>query len=224
VSIDGFSNPVEIYNYDFHTGTISQYENRLIVRNSFSIEELEILPNGQLNQISRIEQKINNTLFGFIEGDRYLNLSWDYDASSNVTVSVFDLSQIPMRWIKSFDSGAGILSRGRHFFYENNFFMVDDDNYETIFFDKNTFERKGVIHGLFGNFTVYDNKLLRLQYQFDPNGWELQILNIVDLYENNFEMISSLFLEGQQAVMDIKVENSILNLVFEDGVALIDIS
>ncbi|MCL2063150.1 MAG: hypothetical protein FWG98_02095 [Candidatus Cloacimonetes bacterium] len=95
--IESLTNDELRFNYDVFIGSISSYENKLIVGNGTKTEEFIMLPNGELERTSFFDHSV---YAGVIHGDRYY---LPKSTTNERGVDVFDLTKTPMQLITFID-------------------------------------------------------------------------------------------------------------------------
>ena len=91
----------KILEYDNYFGTVTGYNNTLIMQNAYSLEELAILDDGTLNRVAYFETASSEGARLFLyEGKLYVfNRSFNLAGAPNYFFRVFDIEQSPMKEI-----------------------------------------------------------------------------------------------------------------------------
>jgi len=145
-SIDAYTNEQQYMDFDSYGRTIARYEDRLIVQNTYKIEEYQMLANGELERISFQETKQN--LRAYLDGSRFYSLSRrDNNFGEPVYhIEVFDVATSPITRLTAFEvtERPGYHNFGRIYFTDFHI-LVHDGRFEQYFLiDKQTYEPAGV--------------------------------------------------------------------------------
>jgi len=142
-SIDAYNNEYLYKEFDCYGGTVLRYENRLFVQNEFSIEEYNILGNGELERLHRLETKQNYR--AYIDGDRLYSVMPTSFYPGNERVVVYNIATTPFYEIGSFEYHItpGFHNWGDLFFTPYHIMAYDGQRRRYIQFDKLTFQEMG---------------------------------------------------------------------------------
>ena len=168
-----------VADYAQYYGSIKQYENRLFIQTPSQIEELEILNDGSLLQLSMVETSFSNfselfideaTLYGF------------YSKNGSLQMIIFDISTIPMTHTATIPLPFYPSDRMMYAQAYNDYILISDKSTCIYKFNKYTLSWDGVIQGVYGNNPV-DGSLLYSSHRYSSNGVSTTdyIIRITDL-------------------------------------------
>ena len=225
-SITNISNGNKLIEYDNYNGTILRYSDRMIVRNTYSLSEFQILPNGHLQRIGYYEAKEGLSEKVVIDEDRLyvLNFLWNLE---KYHMTVYDLSTKPMQEITNFMTD--VYYRSTILFTKEHIVMTDYDNRRALLINKTTFQEEGYIDGLYGVFcAIVDSVLLTLMAKpLDGGNIEiyLSLEKIIDLYTLNLEEISQVTLpiDANTGVLDMEIQSGKVVITHLRGSLVVDI-
>ena len=228
------SNGVMFAEYDIYSGAVLRYENRIIARSLYKITEYNILDDGLLYESYFHETKNSGGGYNFIDGDKYYfvkKISYIYNSSYHVTV--FDLTQSPMKMITTFDTNVTSSYETSIYFTESHFMITDFLNKRVVCINKNTYIIDGFIDGTenhlyAGKSVVKDNYLIQgVTYDSEQGSITfLRFYNMVDLHNNKMDLVCEVELEKStdHDLINLQMQGDLLIVTQTSGVFIIDIS
>ena len=211
---------------DVYNGAIFRYNNRLITLSTARVQEFNILLNGELERVSYIERKNDYYTYARLNEDRLYYYS-DTFHTGTFHLEVMDISVPPIKKIASINTNIKYAIPSM-LFTDEHIILTDWDNQRATMINKQTFEIEGYIKDLYGGHITQNDSILIIPkrgYGNDEFGYSLWFYNIVDLYKNELEEISSIFLPfgPDSNFIDIEVQGEKVVVTHINGVTVVDI-
>ena len=227
-NIINISNPQLRHNYGSFSGSITSFENRLIVSEHYKHVEYLILPNGELEFVSIFEPSspyLSNIPFktdNLFVNPFHRTSSWE---TAKKGIYIHDLSQSPVEIITYVDLHEifrDYWGRDNIFYNDSHIMAADIFRNRTILICRNTFIVDGFINGLSQGFIEFHNDVIVQIRVIDRTIW-LLLRSLND--DNTINEISSLNLVGFGSRFgQINVVDSKVIIVTNDALVIIDIS
>ena len=200
--ITEISNGVMLFDYDYHNGDIKGFEDRVIMKNMYSIEEFEVLADGTLNRIAHFEttaSRVNGSLYInenrlYVFNARETPFGEEYAGIGDYFFRVFDLTQRPMVEIVEFDtpevkSGA-VVSVNFQGVYIYISFLNLFEVHQTAKYSIETFTFEGfVVPALGGSWVRIEGDILLNMWTTGAGYYRLMFYEFIDdqmIYLNDF--------------------------------------
>ena len=220
--ITSIDNPTQVIDYNVYVGSILQYENRLIVRNRFSYDDLEILFDGQLKRLGLIETH-SQSGSSIMDEKKYYHITGHKNIPFRREVNIFDLSSSSMKYLTSFDISP-FTSHSSVFFTEEHIVYLDYGYQRAVLINKNTLNEDIYIDGLFGYLVVKIGSNIVI-YKVIDEIHTLHFYEILD--EKNLYLIelSTLTIHNvPEGIIDMRILNDFLVISHWHGAMVVDIN
>jgi hypothetical protein len=166
--ISSFEYSHKVMDHDIYLGSVLKYEDRIFLNAQYKIEELQILENGDVENISMYETKSNKAVSDFIDENRYYSIRGNELGSNRLLI--FDVSSSPMILLSEIVlpfNGPYVIS---YIITENYIYFTDYQIEGSHRFNKETMQIDGFLTGLYGTSTSFQGIPIILFYHYQDGN------------------------------------------------------